>query len=96
MNKESVGMGALFVLVAGILVWGMYYSERDDVKRTTDRCEQQVLFERCLARIPKGPNSTVYNDWAEVIDECRSSAQQAARVITVQQNNAQTCAALKD
>lgn len=96
MDMINVVGGTFCTLIAAVSVGGAYYSERDDVKRVSDRCEKQVLFERCLARIPKGPNSTVYNDWAEVIDECQSSATKNARNITVEQNNAQTCTAPKD
>lgn len=32
------------------------------------------LFKSCLASVPKGPDKTVYNDWAEVVAECESSA----------------------
>lgn len=32
------------------------------------------LFQECLTLIPKGPERTVYNDWAEVVDSCESAA----------------------
>jgi hypothetical protein len=34
---------------------------------------ERVFFE-CLARVPKGPDQTKYNDWAEVVEECGSQA----------------------
>ena len=39
-----------------------------------DQCMRQELFETCMASLPAGPNETVYNDWAEVVDECHSVA----------------------
>lgn len=40
----------------------------------TDQCLRAKLFKECLAAVPKGPESTVYNDWAEVVDECARAA----------------------
>ena len=31
-------------------------------------------FQDCLASLPAGPDETVYNDWAEVVYECRQTA----------------------
>lgn len=39
-----------------------------------DQCLRAKLFKECLAAVPKGPETTVYNDWAEVVDECASAA----------------------
>lgn len=39
-----------------------------------DQCLRTELFERCLARIPVGPTTVHHNDWAEVVDECETSA----------------------
>ena len=38
------------------------------------------LFKECMQALPKGPNSTVYNDWAEVVDECKGYAYHGSRV----------------
>lgn len=32
------------------------------------------LFQQCLQLVPKGPDNTKYNDWAEVIGECEDAA----------------------
>jgi hypothetical protein len=40
-----------------------------------DQCKRAELFERCLQMAPVGPTHAKYNDWAEVVDECASSAQ---------------------
>lgn len=43
-------------------------------KAILDQCMRQKLFEKCMASLPAGPNETVYNDWAEVVDECHDVA----------------------
>ncbi len=32
------------------------------------------LFNDCMKALPAGPQSTRYNDWAEVVDECDSNS----------------------
>ena len=44
------------------------------LKPEPDQCLRQKLFEVCLKSVPKGPHKTKYNDWAEVIGECRQAA----------------------
>jgi len=39
-----------------------------------DQCVRREIMLQCLAAIPKGPASTVTNDWAEVVQECGSTA----------------------
>ncbi len=39
-----------------------------------DRCLEREVFKECMTLIPKGPERTVYNDWDEVVGECRSLA----------------------
>ena len=39
-----------------------------------DQALRRQIFKECLAAIPKGPERTVYNDWAEVVSECESAA----------------------
>ena len=46
----------------------------------TDQELRQEMFFRCLGELPAGPESTQYNDWAEVVDECGSQAYSLARV----------------
>ena len=41
---------------------------------TPNQCLRQELFEKCMAILPKGPNATQYNDWAEVVTSCRQQA----------------------
>lgn len=43
-------------------------------KTTVDQCLRQELFKQCMASLPKGPQSTVANDWDEVVGQCSSVA----------------------
>ena len=40
-------------------------------KCTTDNKLRREIFNECLKNIPKGPERTTYNDWEEVVVECR-------------------------
>lgn len=44
-----------------------------DVK-SADRCIEREIFKDCMALIPVGPTHVVNNDWADVIEECRTTA----------------------
>lgn len=43
-------------------------------KAEPDQCIRAEQFHRCLASVPAGPTSTQYNDWSEVVSECRNTA----------------------
>lgn len=45
----------------------------------TDQCLRAKLFQECLSAVPKGPDVTTYNDWAEVLAECENHAYYASR-----------------
>lgn len=45
-----------------------------------DQCLRVKLAQQCLKDIPKGPSTTVSNDWDEAIEQCdRNSYQQSKR-----------------
>ena len=46
----------------------------DDCRWERDLAQQQRIFKECMAALPKGPITTHYNDWDEVVGECRSVA----------------------
>ena len=46
----------------------------DAQKAVADQCLRQDLFYKCLAALPAGPVATKYNDWSEVVSECKSAA----------------------
>ena len=44
-----------------------------------DQCKYVDLFSQCMSMIPEGPKSTVYNDWDDVIEQCRYFADSASK-----------------
>ena len=44
--------------------------------------ERQITFKDCLDRIPDGPTTPHYNDWAEVVAECDRVAKHQTRIWT--------------
>lgn len=44
----------------------------------TDQTVRREVFMQCLEKAPAGPQITKYNDWAEVIDECGTQADNIA------------------
>lgn len=39
-----------------------------------DQCLRRELFTECMKLLPGGPIATHYNDWDDVVSECRSYA----------------------
>ena len=62
-----------------------------DARTTANRCDYMEAYDRCMAKLPAGPNSTVYNDWAEVVDECKGMAYSASRKVLSSENNELIC-----
>jgi hypothetical protein len=50
-----------------------YASNTDDVI-IMDQCLRREIFNECLKNLPGGPVATKYNDWDEVVSECRTAA----------------------
>ena len=44
---------------------------------------QQTSFKECVAAVPAGPQTTTFNDWAEVVSHCRDYARNVAIVCMV-------------
>lgn len=61
-------MGAVAILSSGC------EQSAPVVDRGVDQCLRREIFKECLQIVPAGPQSTVTNDWSEVIDECQSAA----------------------
>jgi hypothetical protein len=45
-----------------------------------DQAVRRQVFAECLKNVPKGPQTTTYNDWAEVVDACESAAMYQSKV----------------
>ena len=39
-----------------------------------DQTVRNRIFMECLKALPKGPESTKYNDWGDVVDSCEHAA----------------------
>ena len=50
----------------------------DPPRYEVDKVEYQIAFKECLKALPAGPEQTHYNDWNEVVRECRYYAEEAA------------------
>jgi len=44
-----------------------------------DSCLHRELFNECMKALPAGPVATKYNDWDEVVKECRHGARYMAK-----------------
>lgn len=55
-----------------------YASDVDEVV-ITNMCLQRELFNECMKNLPAGPQATKYNDWDEVVSECRHTAYYLAK-----------------
>jgi len=49
-----------------------------------DQCLRREIFNQCLANVPKGPQATVRDSWASVVDECDSAANHISYRLTSQ------------
>lgn len=60
----------LIIAAAAVLVAGC----RPENFTEADQCVRAEEFQKCLAGVPKGPDSTHYNDWGEVVGACDKAA----------------------
>jgi len=75
-------MVAFFALMA--VLWGfvefLLWRFPHDPPIVYDRELQKQAFESCMTMLPSGPKETRYNDWAEVVGQCRSYAREMSEV----------------
>ena len=64
----TAGLIVFFCIIISII----YMAEKSALEPNQNIREK--LFFQCLEKIPEGPRSTHYNDWAEVVDRCGSQA----------------------
>ena len=57
-----------------LLIFGLLLVGCDQPDYWPDQAMRRRMFAECLARIPKGPEVTRYNDWDEVVQECGHQA----------------------
>jgi len=68
---------ALSILIALLTVSGCTPVSDDVIQARKDL--KIELFEKCMRLLPDGPQTTKYNDWAEVVEECGRQAYNMSR-----------------
>ncbi len=65
-------MSKSIALIVGVI--GLTGCDAGQVPYARDQCLRTTLFQACLAAVPVGPQTTVENQWAEVVKQCESAA----------------------
>ena len=63
-----------FAIIILPLIIAACISHTNSPKYLYDVNLERKVFYECLKSVPKGPQSTVMNDWDEVVKECRRAA----------------------
>lgn len=61
------------ILISILLLAGCDMKPRV-VTEIPDQCLRRELFNECMKSLPAGPVATHYNDWDDVVSECRAYA----------------------
>lgn len=65
----------LMLIIAVTLAGGLQGCEKRSVASSEpDQCVRAEQFQQCMKALPAGPVSAKYNDWDEVVSECRQTA----------------------
>jgi len=64
MKKLGMFIAAAFTIAAAMT------ANAASAEMVLDQCKREELFFKCMQMVPKGPDSTKYNDWDEVVAEC--------------------------
>lgn len=63
-----------------IAVQKQYDQDRlDSAVARQDQCMSREIFMGCLDKAPAGPQAVKYNDWDEMVQECRVTANQLSK-----------------
>jgi hypothetical protein len=57
-----------------ILVLSLFLIGCSEPTNGVDQCMRNDLFIQCLKTVPKGPDTSKYNDWDEVVKECQNAS----------------------
>lgn len=71
-------MLVVVVVIIGPMAYGIYLNVQRDKVTEFDVCAFERTFDNCMKLLPAGPQSTHYNDWDEVVQECRFTAYRMA------------------
>jgi hypothetical protein len=64
----------LGLLTAGALLLAGCGESRPYADYEHSAAKRSEAFKECMAAVPAGPQTTTYNDWDEVVNECRAYA----------------------
>jgi len=70
-----IAFGVVFIGGLGYALYKMPAWKTDNVKYKTE-------YYQCINNLPAGPESTVYNDWDEVMEECQYIARKLSMYCT--------------
>lgn len=60
--------------IALLLLAGCEQAPTPEPTWVYDQCARREMMKECLGAVPAGPKATQYNDWAEVVEECATTA----------------------
>lgn len=66
------------IIIAALLLAGcndetsLVYDPQDQI--INDQCLRREILKECMTATPAGPVATKYNDWDEVVAQCRNEA----------------------
>lgn len=72
-------MAREWAIIAAVIALALYGCDPVDSPWETDQELRREIFFQCLQALPKGPESTRYNDWSEVVEECGDQAYHMAQ-----------------
>ena len=73
-------MKRICMAVAALLVLSGCMPEKQVAGWCINQEKRIERFDECLKLLPYGPDTTVYNDWAEVVSECDDISYAQAKV----------------
>lgn len=82
-------MKTLISIIMLLILTGCNITPEQKVTMDTDRCKHIELFQQCLKLTPKGPESTTFNSWDNVIEACDTAAYRQS--FTLIENIKQEC-----
>ena len=67
-------MRKLLIIMSLLLLTACNEVKEITERNIPDQCLRRELFNECMKLLPGGPIATHYNDWDDVVSECRTYA----------------------
>ncbi|MFW0778397.1 MAG: hypothetical protein ACN2B6_11850 [Rickettsiales bacterium] len=71
MDRDEWAFAVIIAAIVAGLIFSFAYGLRHDYRCEYDNAKREKILFQCMDRVPEGPQSTVYNDWDEVIKQCK-------------------------